>query len=176
MCDGRTIVTGKPRSRYAPTSRSSHAILSREYCQKGLRSGVDSVIGNRCGGFWYAEAELMYTYCPQRPSNWARSARTCSGTKARNSATTSNSASPIAARTAPASRTSAVTSRTPSGSGRRADPRLRTVTSWPRAMERRTLAELIVPVPPMYRTRFAFMMPSCRMLRARARRVCAGVK
>ena len=52
MCDGRTIVTGKPSSRYARTSRSSQAILSREYCQSGLRSGVDSVIGSRAGGVW----------------------------------------------------------------------------------------------------------------------------
>ena len=51
VCDGRTIVTGSPRSRWAATSRSSHAILSREYCQNGLRSGVDSVIGRRRGGF-----------------------------------------------------------------------------------------------------------------------------
>lgn len=67
--DGRTIVTGRPRSRWAPTSRSSHAILSREYCQNGFRSGVDSVTGRRRGGFSYAEAELMKTYWPVRSSN-----------------------------------------------------------------------------------------------------------
>ena len=49
------------------TSRSSQAILSREYCQNGLRSGVDSVTGSRAGGVWYAEAELMKTYWPIRP-------------------------------------------------------------------------------------------------------------
>ena len=69
VCEGRTIVTGSPRSRCAATSRSSHAILSREYCQNGLRSGVDSVTGSRRGGFSYADAELMNTYCPVRPSN-----------------------------------------------------------------------------------------------------------
>ncbi len=52
VCEGRTIVIGMPRSRYAPTSRSSQAILSREYFQNGLRRGVDSVIGRCCGGFW----------------------------------------------------------------------------------------------------------------------------
>ena len=41
--------------------------MSREYCQNGLRSGVDSTTGNRAGGVWYAEAELMNTYCPVRP-------------------------------------------------------------------------------------------------------------
>ena len=45
MCDGRTIVTGKALSRYACTSRSSQAILSLEYCQCGLRRGVDSSTG-----------------------------------------------------------------------------------------------------------------------------------
>jgi uncharacterized membrane protein YeaQ/YmgE (transglycosylase-associated protein family) len=33
VCDGRTIVAGKPSSRYAATSRSSQAILPREYCR-----------------------------------------------------------------------------------------------------------------------------------------------
>ena len=41
--------------------------LSREYCQNGLRSGVDSVIGRRAGGVWYADAEEMNTYWPVRP-------------------------------------------------------------------------------------------------------------
>ena len=50
VCDGRTIVIGNPFSRYSWTSRSSHAILSREYCQNGLRSGVDSLTGSRAGG------------------------------------------------------------------------------------------------------------------------------
>ena len=59
MCDGRTIVTGKPWSRYARTSTSSLAILLREYSQNGLRSGVDSRIGRRATGFWYAEADEM---------------------------------------------------------------------------------------------------------------------
>jgi hypothetical protein len=36
--------------------------LSREYCQNGLRSGVDSTTGSRAGGVWYADAELMKTY------------------------------------------------------------------------------------------------------------------
>ena len=51
MCDGRTIVIGKPVARYARTSTSSHAILSREYCQNGLCSGVDSTIGSCATGF-----------------------------------------------------------------------------------------------------------------------------
>ena len=56
------MVIGSPSSRYARTSRSSQAILSREYCQNGLRSGVDSSTGIRPGGVWYADAELMNTY------------------------------------------------------------------------------------------------------------------
>ena len=67
MCDGRTIVAGNPVARYSATSRSSQAILSREYCQNGFRSGVDSVTGSRAGGFWYADAVEMNTYCPVRP-------------------------------------------------------------------------------------------------------------
>ena len=100
------MVTGKPSSRYAPTSSSSHAILSREYCQNGFRSGVDSVTGNRAGGVWYADAELMKTYCPVRPRNRSRSARTCSGVNASQSTTASNYRSPTAFRTDDGSRTS----------------------------------------------------------------------
>jgi hypothetical protein len=50
VCEGRTIVAGKPSARYAATSRSSQAILSREYRQNGFRSGVDSTTGTRAGG------------------------------------------------------------------------------------------------------------------------------
>ena len=46
------IVAGKPLSRYTCTRRSSQAILSRLYCQNGLRSGEDSTIGRRAGGVW----------------------------------------------------------------------------------------------------------------------------
>ena len=124
------MVTGKPSSRYARTSRSSHAILSLEYCQNGFRSGVDSTIGSLAGGFWYAEAELMNTYCPVRPVNKAMSATTCSWVKATKSTTTSNPRSPIAVRTEVVSRTSACSSSTPSGSARRLVlPRFSTV-SW----------------------------------------------
>ena len=42
--DGRTMVMGKPSSRYARMSRSSQAIFCCEYSQYGLASGVDSVI------------------------------------------------------------------------------------------------------------------------------------
>ncbi len=52
--------------------------MSREYCQYGFRSGVDSVIGSRDGGFWYADAVEMNTYCPVRPVNRSMSACTCS--------------------------------------------------------------------------------------------------
>ena len=62
MCEGRTTVIGYPSSRYSAVSRSSQAILPREYAQYGFRSGVDSVIGRREAGVWYAEAELMKTY------------------------------------------------------------------------------------------------------------------
>jgi len=46
------MVTGNCSSRKARISLSSQAILSREYCQYGLRSGVDSVTGTRAGGVW----------------------------------------------------------------------------------------------------------------------------
>jgi hypothetical protein len=59
VCDGRTIVAGKPRSRNACTSTSSLAILLREYSQNGLRSAVDSVIGSIATGFAYADADEM---------------------------------------------------------------------------------------------------------------------
>ena len=49
--EGLTIVTGKPLSRYSVIRRSSQAILSREYCQQGLASGVDSVMSQCVGGF-----------------------------------------------------------------------------------------------------------------------------
>ena len=49
---GRTIVIGRSASRYRATSRSSQAILSREYCQNGFFRGVDSVTGIDAGGFW----------------------------------------------------------------------------------------------------------------------------
>src|ERR1041385_338487 len=39
VLDGRTIVIGNCFSRYSCKRRSSHAILSREYCQYGLASG-----------------------------------------------------------------------------------------------------------------------------------------
>ena len=84
------MVIGRPSSRYALTSRSSQAILSREYCQNGLRSGVDSTTGSRPGGVWYADAELMNTYWPIRPRNTSKRLVTSSTVKARKSATTSN--------------------------------------------------------------------------------------
>ena len=53
MCDGRTIVIGQAALAVGSrTSRSSQAILLREYSQNGLRSGVDSVTGRRAGGVW----------------------------------------------------------------------------------------------------------------------------
>jgi hypothetical protein len=95
-------------------SRSSQAILACEYGQTGLRSGVDSTIGNRLGGVWYAEAELMNTSWPARPRNRSMSACTCWGVNA----TTSKSRDPIAARAAAGSRMSARSSSAPSGTGR----------------------------------------------------------
>ncbi len=47
VSDGRTITIGKSRSRQSAVSRSSQAILFREYSQTGFLSGVDSVA--RCG-------------------------------------------------------------------------------------------------------------------------------
>ena len=90
----------------------------------------------------------MNTYCPMRPSKRSTSGRTCSGVKARNSATTSNSsghgrdATPGVAD---------VGAQLPHAVRQRArdEPRLSTVTSSPRSSERRTHAELMTPVPPM---------------------------
>ena len=48
---GRTIVTGKPWVRQACKNRSSHAILSRLYCQYGFFSGVLSVMRKQFNGF-----------------------------------------------------------------------------------------------------------------------------
>ena len=153
MCEGRTIVIGKPSARYAAVSSSSQRIFACEYGQTGLRSGVDSVIGSRATGFWYADAELMKTYWPVRPAKRPTSAPTCSGVNARKLATTSNSCPPTAAVTAAASRMSAFSTRTSAGSGRVVvRPRLRTVTSMPSSTARRQQAALISPVPPMTRT------------------------
>lgn len=117
MCDGRTIVTGKSCSRYACISSSSHAILSREYCQYGFLSGVDSVIGRCVAGVWYAEAELMNTYCRVRPAKKSTSACTWSGVKAIQFTTTSKRWSPSASASALRSDTSAWRRVTPSGIG-----------------------------------------------------------
>ena len=46
-------------TRYLAIRYSSHAFLSREYCQYGFSSGTSSVILYPRGGFWYADAELM---------------------------------------------------------------------------------------------------------------------
>jgi hypothetical protein len=61
------MVTGKPFARCAARSSSSHAILSREYCQNGFARGVASVTGSAEGGVSYAEAELIKTYWRVRP-------------------------------------------------------------------------------------------------------------
>ena len=45
------MVAGNPVSAWARRSSSSHAILSREYCQNGFTVGVDSVISQCDGGF-----------------------------------------------------------------------------------------------------------------------------
>src|SRR5665648_601912 len=167
------MVTPKPDSRSAATSRSSQAILSREYCHQGLRSGVDSVTGRRSGGVWYAEAELMNTYWPVRPVNRSMSVRTWSGVKATQSTTASNSRSPSAARTLARSRMSPCRTRTPSGTGRAPlTPRLSRVRSMPRSTASRVLAELMTPLPPMNRTRRALM--SKRYIR-RHPEPCRGV-
>src|SRR5665648_480051 len=167
------MVTPKPDSRSAATSRSSQAILSREYCHQGLRSGVDSVTGRRSGGVWYAEAELMNTFWPVRPVNRSMSVRTWLGVKATQSTTASNSRSPSAARTLARSRMSACRTRTPSGTGRAPLTRgVSRVRSMPRSTASRVLAELMTPLPPMNRTRRALM--SKRYIR-RHPEPCRGV-
>nr|WP_297084626.1 hypothetical protein [uncultured Demequina sp.] len=42
MCDGRTMVNGKPVAAPASRSTCSQAALSRLYCQYGFDSGVVS--------------------------------------------------------------------------------------------------------------------------------------
>ncbi len=125
-------------------SRSSQAILSREYCQYGLRSGVDSVIGRREGGVWYAEAELMKTYWPTRPRKRSVRARTCSGVNASQSTTASKSSPRTASANAAESLTSAVRRCASGGRGRTdVEPRFATVRSMPCSTARREQAELI---------------------------------
>ncbi len=114
---------------------------------------MDSVIGWRTGGFWYAEAELMKTYCPVRPVNRSTSPCTCSGVKATKSTTASNSWLPSAVRAEEASRMSPCRTCASRGSGRVAVwPRLSTYRSMPRSTARRAHAELMTPVPPMNST------------------------
>jgi hypothetical protein len=127
--------------------------LSREYCQYGLRSGVDSRTGSRPGGVWYAEAELMKTYWPVRLSSTSSRVWTSAGVKARKSATTSNSRSPMPLRRESASLTSPISDWAPSGIGRVVEvPRLSTNTSNPCSRARTVQAELMMPVPPRNRT------------------------
>ena len=127
--------------------------MSREYCQYGLRSGVDSVTGIRAGGVWYADAELMNTYWPVRPRNRSSPARTCPGVNATQSTTASKSRSLIAARTDRVSRMSARSMFTPGGSGRAALwPRFSTNSSIPLSTATRVHAELMTPLPPMNST------------------------
>src|SRR5450755_164560 len=133
--------------------------LVREYCQNGLRSGVDSVTGIRAGGVWYAEAELMKTYCPVRPRNRPMSAWTCPGVNATQSTTASKSRSLISSRTARGSRMSARSIVTPGGSGRVVlCPRFRTDNSMPLSTATREHAELMTPLPPMNKT-LSFPIP-----------------
>src|SRR6201994_2991867 len=95
----------------------------------------------------------MNTYCPVRPRNSSMSDRTCSGVKATQSTTASNSRSPRAARTAAGSRTSARSTVASGGSGRSwLVPRFSTYRSMPRATASRDDAELMTPLPPMNRT------------------------
>ncbi len=154
VCDGRTTVIGSPSFCQRSNRYRSHAALSRLYCQNGFDSGVPSRIGRTPVGFWYADAELMNTYCPACPSTCDSVCVTWSGVKLRKSHTLSKCRSPIAAVIAPGSRTSAEMSSTPSGTGRTVDcPRLSTVTSQPRCAASATLPALITPVPPRKSTR-----------------------
>src|SRR3954462_13576378 len=105
-CGGRAIVIGKPLSRWAAISRSSQAILLREYSQYGFTSGVDSVITGCAGGFWYADAELMNTNWPVEaawgpPPNQARLRSMCGTVNAIQSTTGSYRAPRSAAGGAP---------------------------------------------------------------------------
>ena len=72
-------MTGTARSRCAASTRSSHAILSRAYSQKGFASGASSVIGSRAFGLSYAAAVPMKTYWPVRPAKALTAASTCAG-------------------------------------------------------------------------------------------------
>ncbi len=147
------IVTGKSCSRYACMSSSSHAILSREYCQYGFFSGVDSVIGRCVAGVWYAEAELMKTYCRVLPAKNSTSACTWSGVNAIQFTTASNRWSPSTSARAARSDTSAWRRVTLSGIGLPpVVPRLSTVTSNPCSTASRTQEALMTPLPPMNST------------------------
>src|SRR5579875_3156901 len=96
----------------------------------------------------------MKTYCAVRPRKSSMSARTCSGVKATQSTTASNSRPPRASRADAGSRMSPRSTVASGGSGRsRVLPRFSTVRSMPRAAASREHAELITPLPPMNRTR-----------------------
>src|SRR5690349_8009604 len=70
---GRTTVTGSRPSACARHSIASMSALAWEYGQNGFDSGTSSVIRQCDGGFRYADADEMNTYCPTLPSNVATS-------------------------------------------------------------------------------------------------------
>ena len=87
------------------------------------------------------------------------SVRTCSGVKATQSTTASNSWSLISARTVFGSRMSARSMFTPGGSGRAVlRPRFSTNRSMPLSTATREHAELMTPLPPMNST-LRFVIP-----------------
>ena len=87
------------------------------------------------------------------------SVRTCSGVKATQSTTASNSRSLITSRTDFGSRISARSMLTPGGSGRTVlRPRFSTNSSMPLSTATREHAELMTPLPPMNST-LSFVIP-----------------
>jgi hypothetical protein len=78
VCEGRTIVIGKPCSAYASCMTTSARSFARAYSRNRLWVGVDSVIGSCSTGLPYTEPELMYTYCPVRAPKVATARRASS--------------------------------------------------------------------------------------------------
>src|SRR5664279_6469117 len=106
----------------------------------------------------------MKTYCPVRPRNRFRSRSICAGVKAIQSTTTSN-AWPARACAAPGtSSMSRVSVLTPAGRGAERRPRVASVRSIPRWAASWVHAVLMIPVPPIKRTRIQQLYQISRKL------------
>jgi hypothetical protein len=95
---------------------------------------------------------------PVRPRNSRRSRSMSSGVKAMKSTTASHERPPRAAAAAFSSRKSAFSVVAPAGAA--VFPRMKSVTSWPRASASLVQAVEMIPVPPMNKMRMGFPFQS----------------